>query len=114
VAQIAASIREFGFVDPILVAPNGGIIAGEGRWRAAQSEGVYRVPMIVLQHLSEVQRRALAIADNQLAPNASWDETGYRAQKPVELMRRLIRNHTRPGEACYDPFLGSGSTLIAA
>src|SRR6202049_1686852 len=74
VAQIAASIREFGFVNPILVGPDGGIIAGEGRLRAARNQGMREVPVIVLGHLSEVQRRALAIADNQLALNAGWDE----------------------------------------
>ena len=74
VAQIAASIREFGFVNPILVGPDGGIIAGEGRLRAARTQGMREVPVIVLEHLSEVQRRALAIADNQLALNAGWDE----------------------------------------
>src|ERR1700674_2378305 len=74
VAQIAASIREFGFVNPILVGPDGGIIAGEGRLRAARTQGMREVPVIVLEHLSEVQRRALAIADNQLALNAGSDE----------------------------------------
>src|ERR1017187_537784 len=74
VAQIAASIREFGFVNPILVGPEGGLIAGEGRLRAARTLGMREVPVIVLEHLSEVQRRALAIADNQLALNAGWDE----------------------------------------
>src|SRR5712692_1967027 len=80
VAQIAASIREFGFVNPVLVAPNGGIIVGEGRLRAARTLGMREVPVIVLEHLSEVQRRALAIADNQLALNAGWDEQRLREQ----------------------------------
>ena len=80
VAQIAASIREFGFVNPILVGGDGGIIAGEGRFRAAQKQGMREVPVIVLEHLSEVQRRALAIADNQLALNAGWDEEMLREQ----------------------------------
>ena len=74
VAQIAASIREFGFVNPILVGVDGGIIAGEGRLRAARTEGMREVPVIVLGHLSQAQRRALVIADNQLALNAGWDE----------------------------------------
>src|ERR1019366_4574552 len=74
VAQIAASIREFGFVNPILVGPDGGITAGEARLRAARTLGMREVPVIVLEHLSKVQRRALAIADNQLALNASWAE----------------------------------------
>ena len=80
IAQIAASIREFGFVNPILVGPDGGIIAGEGRLRAARTQGMREVPVIVLEHLSEVQRRALAIADNQLALNAGWDEQMLREQ----------------------------------
>jgi DNA modification methylase len=74
VDQIAASIREFGFVNPILIGPDGTIIAGEGRYRTALKLGMVAVPVIVLEHLSEIQRRALAIADNQLALNASWDE----------------------------------------
>src|SRR5215467_7810532 len=80
VAQIAASIREFGFVNPILVAADGELIAGEARLRAAQSLGMREVPVIVLAHLSEIQRRALAIADNQLALNAGWDEEMLREQ----------------------------------
>ena len=80
VAQIAASIREFGFVNPILVGPDGELIAGEARLRAARTQGMREVPVIVLEHLSEVQRRALAIADNQLALNAGWDEEMLREQ----------------------------------
>ena len=80
VAQIGASIREFGFINPPLVTPDGRIIAGEGRFLAAQSEGMHEVPVIVLRHLSEIQRRALVIADNQLALNAGWDEESLREQ----------------------------------
>jgi ParB-like chromosome segregation protein Spo0J len=80
IAQIGASIREFGFVNPILVGPDGGIIAGEGRLRAARTQGMREVPVIVLEHLSEVQCRALAITDNQLALNAGWDEQLLREQ----------------------------------
>ena len=74
VAQLASSIQEFGFTNPILVGADGKIIAGEGRLRAAQTLGMREVPVLVLEHLSAVQRRALAIADNQLALNAGWDE----------------------------------------
>ncbi|MGD0872972.1 MAG: DNA methyltransferase [Bryobacteraceae bacterium] len=80
VAQIAASIREFGFINPILVGSDGRLIAGEGRLRAARVQGMRKVPVVVLKHLSEVQRRALAIADNQLALNAGWDEEMLREQ----------------------------------
>ncbi len=80
VAQIAASIREFGFINPILVGPDRTVIAGEGRLRAAKAEGLRDVPVIVLGHLSKTQRRALVIADNQLAFNAGWDEELLRQQ----------------------------------
>ena len=74
VSQIAASITEFGFVNPILVGDDGGIVAGHGRLLAAQQLGMETVPVIVLSHLSPIQRQALVIADNRLALNASWDE----------------------------------------
>ena len=74
VSQIAASIVEFGFVNPILVGDDGVIVAGHGRLLAAQQLGMETVPVIVLGHLSPIQRQALVIADNRLALNASWDE----------------------------------------
>src|SRR5258706_11122640 len=74
VAQIAASIAEFGFNNPILVDTKAGIIAGHGRLLAARKLGLNEVPVIVLDHLSEAQKRAYIIADNQLALNAGWDE----------------------------------------
>lgn len=74
VAQIAASIREFGFTNPILIDADGGIIAGHGRVMAARKLGLADVPCIRLAHLSEAQRRAYIIADNKLALNAGWDE----------------------------------------
>jgi DNA modification methylase len=81
IAQIAASIQEFGFVNPILIGANGIIIAGHARLLAAQQLAMSQVPVIVLGHLSEIQRRALVVADNQLALNAGWDE---------ELLRRAL------------------------
>ena len=74
VAQIAASMREFGFTNPVLIDEGGGIIAGHGRVLAAQLLGLPEVPCIVLAHLSPAQRRAYVIADNKLALNAGWDE----------------------------------------
>ena len=74
VAQIAASIVEFGFTNPILVDSMDGIIAGHGRLLAARKLGLAEVPVVVLDHLSETQRRAYIIADNRLAMNAGWDE----------------------------------------
>jgi ParB-like chromosome segregation protein Spo0J len=75
IAQIAASIAEFGFNNPILVDTNAGIIAGHGRLLAARKLQLTEVPVIVLDHLTEAQKRAYIIADNQLALNAGWDET---------------------------------------
>jgi DNA modification methylase len=72
--QIAASIREFGWTNPILVDAKGTIIAGHGRLAAATRLGLDQVPVIRLGHLSDAQRKALVIADNQLALNAGWDE----------------------------------------
>jgi len=74
VAQIAASIVEFGFNAPILVDSHAGIIAGHGRMLAARKLGLAEVPVVVLDHLSDTQRRAYILADNKLAENAGWDE----------------------------------------
>jgi DNA modification methylase len=80
IAQIAASIAEFGFNNPILVDTKAGIIAGHGRLLAAHKLGLTEVPVIVLDHLTEAQKRAYIIADNQLALNAGWDEDLLRAE----------------------------------
>ena len=74
VAQIAASIREFGWTNPILVDGESGVIAGHGRLLAARQLGLTEVPVIELAHLDDAQRRAYVLADNRLALNAGWDE----------------------------------------
>src|ERR1035438_1125463 len=74
VAQIAASIREFGWTNPVLVGADNDVIAGHARLLAARQLALTEVPVILLGHLSEAQRRALVVADNQLALNAGWDE----------------------------------------
>jgi DNA modification methylase len=73
VAQIAASIKEWGFTTPVLIDPDGGIIAGHGRVMAAQRLGLEDVPCIIAQGWSDAQKRAYVIADNKLALNAGWD-----------------------------------------
>lgn len=80
VAQIAASIKEFGWTNPILVSGDNSIIAGHGRLLAARKLGMDEVPAIVLDHLSKAQQRALVIADNQLALNAGWDMDMLKAE----------------------------------
>lgn len=74
IAQIIASIREFGFTQPILLDGENGIIAGHGRWQAAHKMGMAEVPTIDLGHMTESQKKAYIIADNKLALNSGWDE----------------------------------------
>jgi ParB-like chromosome segregation protein Spo0J len=80
VAQIAASIAEFGFNCPILVDTNDGIIAGHGRLLAARKLEIKEVPVIVLDHLTDRQKRAYIIADNRLAESAGWDDDVLRLE----------------------------------
>ena len=117
VAQIAASMREFGFTNPILVDDTGGIIAGHGRVLAARQLGLPDVPVVVLGHLTATQRRAYVIADNKLALNAGWDEellalelqdlklAGYDAELtgyPAEEIDRLIAELNGHGDGLTD------------
>lgn len=74
IAQIAASIKEFGFLSPILIAEDNTILAGHGRLAAARKLGLKQVPCVKESHLTETQRRAYIIADNKLSLNAGWDE----------------------------------------
>jgi DNA modification methylase len=80
VSQIAASIKEFGFTNPVLIDESGGIIAGHGRVMAARKLGLSEVPTLTLSGLSETQKRAYVIADNRLALNAGWDEEMLRVE----------------------------------
>ena len=73
VTQVAASIKEFGFTNPILIDENNGIIAGHGRLMAAKKLKLEQVPTITLKGLTDAQRKAYVIADNKLALNAEWD-----------------------------------------
>jgi hypothetical protein len=74
IAQIAASIKEFGFLNPIIIDGENGIIAGHGRVMAAQKLGIDELPCVEAKHLTEAQRKAYVIADNKLALNAGWDD----------------------------------------
>ncbi|MCP4790158.1 MAG: ParB N-terminal domain-containing protein, partial [Gammaproteobacteria bacterium] len=71
--QVAASIKEFKFTNPVLIDEDGGIVAGHGRVMAAKKLKLKEVPCIVLAGLTDAQRKAYVIADNQLALNAGWD-----------------------------------------
>jgi ParB-like chromosome segregation protein Spo0J len=74
IAELAGSIAAFGFMAPVLADSAGGIIAGHGRVLAARQLGLSRVPVILADHLSETEKRAYAIADNQIALHAGWNE----------------------------------------
>ena len=73
IKQIQASIREFGFINPVLIDGNFNIIAGHGRVMAAKAEGMDKVPCLFIEHLTDAQKKAYIIADNKLAENAGWD-----------------------------------------
>ena len=73
IQQIAASIQEFGFTNPILVDGKDGVIAGHGRLEAARDLGLSEVPVVVLDHLTPAQKRAYVLADNQLTLNGDWN-----------------------------------------
>lgn len=73
ILQLRASLREFGFVNPVIVDKELNIIAGHGRIIAAKEEGMTEVPCVFVEHLTEAQKRAYIIADNRLALNAGWD-----------------------------------------
>jgi len=72
--QVAASIKEFGFTNPVLIDEEGGIIAGHGRVQAAKKLNMTDIPCIVLEGLTDAQKKAYVIADNRIALNAGWDE----------------------------------------
>ena len=74
IAQIAASIKEFGFLSPIIVAEDYTILCGHGRYYGAQKLGLAKVPCVIESHLTETQRKAYIIADNKLSLNAGWDD----------------------------------------
>lgn len=78
--KLVSSIREFGFINPVIISEDGGILAGHGRVMAAQKMGLKEVPCVVETHLSDTQRRAYILADNRLALDAGWDEEMLRIE----------------------------------
>lgn len=74
IAKLRSSIREFGFINPVIIDGDCGIIAGHGRVLAAQEEGMTEVPCVLVDHLTEAQKKAYILADNRFAQDAGWDE----------------------------------------
>ena len=80
ITKIASSIKEFGFLNPVIIDKDNGIIAGHGRVMAAKKLGMKQVPVLLVEHLTEAQKRAYIIADNRLALDAGWDEEMLRVE----------------------------------
>lgn len=74
VTKLASSIKEFGFINPVIISDDGGVLAGHGRILAAKKLGIEKVPCVIESHLTEAQKRAYILADNRLALDAGWDE----------------------------------------
>lgn len=108
ISQIAGSIREFGFTNPVLIDSENGIIAGHGRVLAAQNLEMIDVPCVRLSHLSDVQKQAYIIADNKLALNAGWDDS----MLACELADLIARDYDTSLTGCtseeIDKLIGGG------
>lgn len=87
ISQVASSIKEFGFTNPVLIDEDGGLIAGHGRVMAAKKLNMDEVPCVVLEGLTKAQKKAYVIADNQLALNSGWDLDTLRLE--VETLQEL-------------------------
>ena len=112
VAQIAKSIEEFGFTNPILVDTKAGILAGHGRLRAAQKLRLTKVPVLVLDHLTETQKRAYILADNKLAENAGWNEELLAAELEALKLDEYDLALTGFSEKELEELLGTGAPMV--
>ena len=74
ITKLRASLREFGFINPVIIDKDYGVIAGHGRLEAAKAEGLDQVPCVLVDHLTEAQKKAYILADNRMAMDAGWDE----------------------------------------
>ena len=80
ITKLRSSLREFGFINPVIIDRDYGVIAGHGRILAAKEEGIKEVPCVFADHLSEAQKKAYIIADNRMAMDAGWDEELLRVE----------------------------------
>lgn len=120
IAQIAGSIAQFGFNSPILIDSKGNIIAGHGRYLASLKLGLDTVPVIVLDHLSETEKRAYLLADNQLATSnvievkSESSQGAHSAPFPRALVEFFVKAFSDESDLVFDPFLGSATSIAAA
>ena len=80
IAKLRSSLREFGFINPVIIDRDYGVIAGHGRILAAKEEGIAEIPCVFADHLTEAQKKAYIIADNRMAMDAGWDEELLRVE----------------------------------
>ena len=80
IVKLRSSLREFGFINPVIIDRDYGVIAGHGRIAAAKEEGITEVPCVFADHLTEAQKKAYIIADNRMAMDAGWDEELLRVE----------------------------------
>ena len=80
ITKLRSSLREFGFINPVIIDKDFNIIAGHGRVKAAKAEGIKEVPCVLVDHLNEAQKKAYIIADNRMALDAGWDEEILRVE----------------------------------
>lgn len=107
VARIAGSIKEFGFLNPVIISSDGGILAGHGRVMAAQKLGLEEVPCITESHLTETQRRAYILADNRIALDAGWDEEMLRLELKELADEEVDLSSIGFDNQCFDQLLNS-------
>ena len=100
IKQLQASLREFGFVNPLLVDSKLNVLAGHGRLMAAQAEGLEKVPCVFVEHLTETQKKAYILADNRLAELAGWDEELLKIE--LDTLKELNFDVTLTGFAEFD------------
>ena len=114
IAQIAASMEEFGFTNPILVDSAAGIVAGHARLEAARRLSLPQVPVIVLDHLTDAQKRAYILADNKLAENATWNEDLLRVEFESLIADDFDMSLTGFSEPDIDVILNNFESAIVA
>ena len=110
--KLRSSLREFGFINPVIIGRDYGIIAGHGRVMAAREEGIHEVPCVFVDHLTEAQKKAYIIADNRMALDAGWDEEILRVEIEALQAEAFDISLTGFGEDEISDLFGSDKTDV--